>query len=212
MRAGRALYAATLDLTGATVVVLGAGKVAAQKLKGLPQGLAKVRVVAPAACPEVLAWVKKRPEAELQLRGFEPEDLRGCRLLFCCASDPEVNTYAARQARALGAWTCQAADPGQGDLRVPAVIHAAGLQMTLSTGGASPAMAKALRAHLEAWFKGSDLQWVLAQLDKRRGALKADPKAKAALLKGLGTPKALALILAPRSAARRKQIERLLKA
>jgi siroheme synthase-like protein len=212
MRAGRALYPATLDLTGATVVVLGAGKVAAQKLKGLPKGVAKVLVVAPKADPDVLAWVKKHPQAELALRPFEPADLRGCRLLFCCASDADVNAYAARQARALGAWTCQASDPGQGDLRVPAVIHAAGLQLTLSTGGASPAMAKALRGHLEAWFKGSDLQWVLAQLDKRRAALKADPKAKAKLLKGLTTPKALAMILAPRSAARRKQLERMLKA
>jgi len=211
MRAGRALYPATLDLTGATVVVLGAGKVAAQKLKGLPKGVARVSVVAPTACPEVLAWVKKHPEAELSLRAFEPSDLRGCRLLFCCSSDAEVNAYAARQARALGAWTCQAADPSQGDLRVPAVIHAAGLQLTLSTGGASPALAKALRAHLEAWFKGSDLQWVLAQMDKRRAALKADPKAKERLLKALTAPQNLALILALRSAARRKQIERLLK-
>jgi precorrin-2 dehydrogenase/sirohydrochlorin ferrochelatase len=132
--------------------------------------------------------------------------------VFCCASDPEVNAYAARQAKALGAWTCQAADPAQGDLRVPAVIQAAGLHMTLSTGGASPAMAKALRHHIEAWLKASDLQWVLAALDKRRPALKADPKAKVKLLKALTAPKALALILAPRSAARRRQLERLLKA
>lgn len=207
----RALYPATLDLSDAGVLVLGAGAVALQKLKGLPAGVGKVVIVAPQAGPEVRAWAAKHPQAELRLRGFEPQDLRGCRLLFCCASDADANAYAARQARALGAWVCQAAEPAQGDLRVPAVIEAAGLLLTLSTGGASPAIAKALRQRLEKQLKGSDLAFVLAELGKRRAALKADPKAKAKLLKALTAPKALDLMLAPRNAARHKQLLKLLR-
>ncbi len=206
-----AFYSAVLDLSGATVLVMGAGAVAWQKLQGLPAGLGRVRIVAPQASPEVKAWAAKRPEAELLLRPFEPEDLRGCRLLFCCTPDADVNAYAARQAKALGAWVCQAAEPSQGDLRVPAVIRAAGLLLTLSTGGASPALAKALRARIEKLFKGSDLAFVLAELGKRRAALKADPKAKARLLKALTAPKALDLMLAPRSPARHKQLLKLLR-
>jgi precorrin-2 dehydrogenase/sirohydrochlorin ferrochelatase len=206
-----ALYTATLDLRGAGVLVLGAGNVALQKLKGLPQGCAKILIVAKTASPEIKAWAAKRPEAELALRPFEPGDLRGIRLLFCCTPDAELNAYAARQARALGAWTCQAAEPGQGDLRVPAVIEAAGLLLTLSTGGASPAMAKALRQRLEKQFKASDLGFVLGELAKRRAALKADPVAKAKLLKALSAPKALDLMLAPRSAARHKALQKLLR-
>lgn len=211
MAAARALYPAVLDLTGAGVTVLGAGAVALQKLKGLPKGAAWIRVVAPQASPAVKAWVAKRPEARLELRAFEPADLRGCRLLFCCTPDRDVNAYAARQARALGAWTCQAAEPSQGDLRVPAVIAAAGLLLTLSTGGASPALAKALRRRLEAWLKASDLAWVLDQLERRRPALKADPAAKQRLLAAVSAPAALELMLAPRSAARRKRLEKLLR-
>ncbi len=206
-----ALYPANLDLSRALVVVLGAGPVAAQKLRGLPEGTQQVRVVAPQADAEVKAWLKAHPQAEYLQRGFEPGDLRGCRVLFCCTPDADLNAFAARQAKALGAWVCQAAEPDQGDLRVPAVIAAAGLQMTLSTGGASPAMAKALRQHFEKSLKGSDLAFVLAELKKLRPLLKKDPKLKAALLKRLAVPKAVELMLKPRSKAGRAALQKLLK-
>jgi precorrin-2 dehydrogenase/sirohydrochlorin ferrochelatase len=205
-----ALYTANLDLSAALVVVLGAGKVAAQKLKGLPEGV-RLRVVAPQAHADTLAWLKKHPQAEYLARAFEPGDLRGCRLLFCCTPDAELNAFAARQAKALGAWVCQAAEPDQGDLRVPAVVAVAGLHLTLSTGGASPALAKALRAHFEKSLKGSDLAFVLAELKKLRPGLKKDPAAKAALSLRIASPKALALMLAPRSKPRRAQLQKLLK-
>ena len=206
-----ASYPATLDLSQALVVVLGAGAVAAQKLKGLPEGTAKVRVVGPQAHPDVQAWLKKHPKAEYFARNFEPADLRGCRIVFCCTPDADVNAYAARQAKALGAWVCQAAEPDQGDLRVPAVIEAGGLQLTLSTGGASPALAKALRAHFEKTLKGSDLAFVLAELRKLRPQMKKDPKFKAALLKGLVGPSALALMLAPRTKTSHAKLQKLLR-
>jgi precorrin-2 dehydrogenase/sirohydrochlorin ferrochelatase len=211
MSRSHAHYTATLDLAQALVVVLGAGKVAAQKLRGLPQGVGQVRVVAPQAHAETLAWLKAHPRAEHLARPFEAGDLRGCRVLFCCSSDAELNTFAARQARALGAWVCQGAEPDEGDLRVPALVAVAGLHMTLSTGGASPALAKALRQHFEKSLQASDLGFVLAQLKKLRPRLKKDPATKEALTLRIASPKALALMLAPRSKARRSQLQKLLK-
>lgn len=206
-----ALYPANLDLSHALVVVLGAGQVAAQKLKGLPEGTQQIRVVAPQAHEDVKAWLKAHPHAEYLNRSFEPGDLRGCRVLFCCTPDAELNAYAARQAKALGAWVCQAAEPDQGDMRVPAVIAVAGLQLTLSTGGASPAIAKALRQHFEKSLKGSDLAFVLGELKKLRPQLKKDPQLKAALLKRIASPKAVELMLQPKSKARRGALQKLLK-
>jgi precorrin-2 dehydrogenase / sirohydrochlorin ferrochelatase len=148
MRAApHALYPATLDLVGATVVVVGAGAVALRKLKGLPRGLKRVTIVAPEFSGAVRSWARSRPEAKLVRRGFERGDLKGCRLLFCCADDAGINASAARQARAKGIWVCQSSQPEEGDLQVPAVLRAGGLHLTLSTGGASPALGKALRAH-----------------------------------------------------------------
>jgi precorrin-2 dehydrogenase/sirohydrochlorin ferrochelatase len=168
-------------------------------------------VVAPEAHTDVKTWLKKHPQAQHLARAFEPGDLRGCRLLFCCTPDAELNAFAARQAKALGAWVCQAAEQDQGDLRVPAVIAAAGLHMTLSTGGASPALAKVLRAHFEKSLKGSDLAFVLAEMKKLRPALKKDAVLKAALIKRIASPAALALMLAVRSKTGRAKLQKLLR-
>lgn len=211
MKAKSALYPANLDLSQSLVVVLGAGLVAAQKLKGLPEGTLQVRVVAPQAHGDVLAWLKTHPQAEFLKRSFEPADLRACRILFCCTPDAELNAFAARQARALGAWVCQAGEADQGDLRVPAIVDAAGVQMTLSTGGASPALAKALRVHFEKSLKGSDLGFVLAELKKLRPKLKQDPAAKAALLTRIASAQAVALMLAPKTKVGHARLQKMLK-
>lgn len=212
MRAApHALYPATLDLAGATVVVIGAGAVALRKLKGLPKGLGRVTIVAPDLSGALRSWARSRPEVKLVRRGFERGDLKGCRLLFCCTDDAGINASAARQARAQGIWVCQSSRPEEGDLQVPAVLRAGGLRLTLSTGGASPALAKALRAHFEATLNASDLRWFLRQLEVRRTKMKSDPEFKARLLKRLLAPGVLTRILAPRSAAGRRRLQSLLK-
>jgi siroheme synthase (precorrin-2 oxidase/ferrochelatase) len=81
----------------------------------------------------------------------------------------------------------------------------------LSTGGASPALAKALRLRLQKQLNASDLAWLLAQLGKRRQTFKADPLAKATLLKRLLGGRGLDLALAPRRADRRRALKALLK-
>jgi precorrin-2 dehydrogenase/sirohydrochlorin ferrochelatase len=207
----RAAYPAVLDLRGARVLVLGAGRVALQKLKGLPAGVAQALVVAPAARPALKAWAARRPWVKLALRPLKAADLKGCRILFCCADDAAANAQAARWARARGAWVCQAADPSQGDLQVPAQFTAGGLTLTLSTGGASPALAKALRQRLQGQWAASDLAWLLAQLERRRAGLKLAPAAKRALLDRLTAPSSLDLALAPRSAQNRRRLQALLE-
>ncbi|HTB23444.1 MAG TPA: NAD(P)-dependent oxidoreductase [bacterium] len=206
-----ALYPATLDLSGSQVVVLGAGAVALRKLKGLPKGLGRALVVAPEVSPALRAWARPRPWVRILRRGFEPRDLKGCRLLFCCSDDETVNSLAARRARAAGVWVCQSSRPEQGDLRVPAVARAGGLRMTLSTGGASPAMAKALRSHFESLLRASDLAWFLRRLEALRPAMKSDPQFKARLLRRLIVPEVLSRVLARRSPAGRRGLQALLK-
>jgi len=211
MAAPRSTYPALLDLRGARVLLLGAGRVALQKLKGLPPGLERALVVAPEISPALRRWAVSRPWVALAERTLRTTDLKGCRLLFCCADDAAANAQAAAWARRAGAWVCQAAEPSQGDLQVPAQFTAGGLTLTLSTGGASPALAKALRRRLQRQLAASDLAWLLAQLKRRRAALKAAPAAKRALLKRLTAAAALDLALAPRAAARRRRLQALLQ-
>jgi precorrin-2 dehydrogenase/sirohydrochlorin ferrochelatase len=206
-----ALYPASLDLKGSLVVVAGAGAVALRKLKGLPKGLGGALVVAPEISAALRAWARGRGWVKVLRRGFERRDLKGARLLFCCSDDGAVNSRAAQWARAAGVWVCQSSQPEQGDLRVPAVVRAGGLHMTLSTGGASPAMAKALRSHFESLLRASDLAWFLRQLEARRPKMKSDPKFKARLLRRLIAPSVLSSVLARRSPAGRRRLRTLLE-
>jgi precorrin-2 dehydrogenase/sirohydrochlorin ferrochelatase len=148
---------------------------------------------------------------ELVERGFRPGDLKGCDLVFCCADDGRVNAEVARRARGLGLWVCQSSEPCEGNLDVPAVVEAGGLRLTLSTQGASPAVAKALRSHFETQLRASDLQWLLTRLEGLRPRMKADPELKAALLKRLADSRAVLLALAPRSPRGRRRLADLLR-
>jgi siroheme synthase-like protein len=200
----------TLDLTGEGVLVVGAGAVALRKLRGLPRGVGPVRVVAPEAAPGVRAWIRGR-RAEFLERPFRPSDVAGARLVFCCASDPAVNARAAKAARRRGAWVCDASETGGGDFAVPATLRAGGLHLTLSTEGASPAAAAALKKLFAARLEASDLQWLLAELGRLRPALKASPARKAALLERLEHAHAFEAALKPRTPARRERLRRLLR-
>ena len=91
LRGGSAVFDATLVGPGGRRVPTGTGLEVGPVLPLPPASSAPGgRVIVPGVnhvtAPEVLAWVKKHPQAELALRPFEPADLRGCRLLFCCAS------------------------------------------------------------------------------------------------------------------------------
>ena len=88
------LYPAFLKLDGRRAVVVGAGPVAASKLRGLLDAGADVTVVAPAAVAEVAAAGVTRVE-----RDFRPSDLDGAWLVVAAAT-PAVNREVARAAEA----------------------------------------------------------------------------------------------------------------
>ncbi|MGH7441995.1 MAG: precorrin-2 dehydrogenase/sirohydrochlorin ferrochelatase family protein [bacterium] len=210
MRAA-ASYPAVLDLGGLEALVLGGGAVALRKLRGLPEGMKRIRVVAPKFSAALRIWARRHTEVQLLSRVFRPTDLVGCRLLFCCSNDAEANAVAARRARRTGAWVCQAQDPAQGNLSVPARARAGGLLLTVSTGGASPALAKALRVHFEDQLKASDLPWLLGQLRRRRAGIKSASDHKTRLIRRLADPKVVAVALGPRTARGRRRLEALFR-
>jgi siroheme synthase-like protein len=65
-------------------------------------------------------------------------------LVFAAAPAP-VNRTVVADARRAGVWVGSASDPSEGDFTVPAVWREGPLTLTVSTSGASPALAAALR-------------------------------------------------------------------
>jgi siroheme synthase (precorrin-2 oxidase/ferrochelatase) len=93
-----------------------------------------------------------------------------------------------------------------GDFQVPAVGRAGRLKFVLSTGGSSPALAKALRRELERRLRASSVDWILGQLGRRRAWLKGNPRAKKKVVKALQEARFMRLLLDPSSAARRRAL------
>lgn len=163
----------------ARVLIAGGGKVAAQKLKGLPKSW-QVTVVS----PDILKVMRKR--ALWIRRGARISDVDAYDIVFAATNHGPLNAALATRALKKRKLVCVADQPELGNFSVPAVVRAGALSIAISTSGASPALAKALRLWLEMRLKRPPLKKLVRFLGAGRAAFKKDPKAKAAALKQLG--------------------------
>ncbi len=141
----RHYYMACLDLHGRNALVVGGGSVGVEKTKGLLECGAVVTVVAPQIEPEL-----DRLPVHLRRKRYDSADLDGQLLVIAATSTPSVNrrVFADAEARAL---LCNVVDvPELCSFILPAVFRRDPIALAVSTGGASPALAKRLRDELGA--------------------------------------------------------------
>ncbi len=134
-------YPIELKMEGRTAVVVGLGPVGRRKAAALVAAGARVIGIDPAAGTldrATLAGI------EVVARPYQAEQLHGASLVIAAGPD-EVNGQVVADARRIGAWVCSTSDPEAGDFLVPAVWTSGPLVLTVSTSGASPALAAALR-------------------------------------------------------------------
>ncbi len=134
-------YPIELKLKGRTAVVVGLGPVGRRKAESLAAAGARVIGVDPAAGSSEQATLAG---IEVVARPYQAEQLHGASLVIA-AGPAEVNGQVVADARRIGAWVCSTSDPEAGDFQVPAVWTSGPLVLTVSTSGASPALAAALR-------------------------------------------------------------------
>ncbi|MEW5735531.1 MAG: bifunctional precorrin-2 dehydrogenase/sirohydrochlorin ferrochelatase [Thermodesulfobacteriota bacterium] len=144
-------YPVNLDIAGKTCLVVGAGAVAARKAATLASCGARVRVVGPVACGEVLA-MQSRGTIAWEKRPYRQEDLDGAFLVIAATDDETVNDQVSRQALARNMLVNVADQPERCSFVLPAVVDRDGLVVTVSTEGKSPAMARRIRQKLETEF------------------------------------------------------------
>lgn len=177
------LFPMFLKLARRRCVVVGAGQVAEGKIAGLLAAGARVRVVAPQATTAIAAWARERRIIWIQ-RIFEPADLDRACLVIAATSSVRVHRMVFREARRRGV-LCNAVDePTRCDFYYPAVVRRGDLQIAVSTGGRSPALAQRLRRELEAQF-GPEYEAWLDHLGRSRAALFArsmNPETRRCLL------------------------------
>jgi siroheme synthase-like protein len=134
-------YPIELNLKGRTVLVVGLGPVGRRKAAALASMGAHVIGVDPTGRdldPKLITGIEVLSEP------YSLEQLEGVSLVIA-AGPPEVNHQVVADARKYGVWVCSTSDPEEGDFTVPAVWRSGPLVLTVSTSGASPALAAALR-------------------------------------------------------------------
>lgn len=169
-----AMFPMFVQLAGQRCVIVGAGAVAEQKVRGLLAAGARVRVIAPEATPYLSRLARSR-KISWQRREFRGGDLRGAFLVVAATNSAAVHGRVFREARRRGV-LCNVVDvPPQCDFYYPAVVRRGRLQIAISTGGESPALAQRVRRHLEDEFSEGFGRWV-AQLGRaRRRTVKREP-------------------------------------
>ena len=138
------LYFACIDLAGRPVLVVGAGAVAHEKVVGLLECGAVVRVVAPAA-DEALQRLAAGGVIDWRARPYETRDLDGCFLVIVATPHQDVNTRVHDDAEARAMLVNVADVPSLCNFILPAIARRPPLGVAISTGGASPALAKRMR-------------------------------------------------------------------
>jgi precorrin-2 dehydrogenase / sirohydrochlorin ferrochelatase len=146
-----AYYPVFLDLTGRPCLVLGGGPVAEGKVAGLLAAGARVTVVSPTLTPRLAALAAGGRIAHVP-RGYRPGDLAGHRLALAATGDDASTAAIVAEGRARGVWVNAADEPARCDFILPAVIRRGRLAVAVSTGGASPAAARAIREELEGYL------------------------------------------------------------
>jgi precorrin-2 dehydrogenase / sirohydrochlorin ferrochelatase len=136
--------------------------VATRKVGELLRAGAEVVVVSPEVRPALSGM-----DVEIQHRTYEYGDLQGADLAFTATDSREVNAAVAREAKERGVPINVADRPAEGDFAVPSTLRRGGLQVAVSTGGASPTLARRIRSELEETF-GPEWAGVVEEFDTAR--------------------------------------------
>jgi precorrin-2 dehydrogenase/sirohydrochlorin ferrochelatase len=172
-----ALYPIFLKLEGRKVLIVGAGKVAEEKIYAVLRSATDVTVVAPKISRQIQAWADRgllRHVAGEYQDGMAKEYF----LVIACTDSEKVNRDIYKEAQEAGVLCNAVDDPGFCDFYAPAVVSRGEFQIAISTGGKSPALAQQVRKKLEQEFGPEYESWVGWLGRMREGIIRVLPRSQ----------------------------------
>ena len=172
-------YPVFLDLRSRPVLVVGGGKVAFAKIRGLLEAGAQVTVVAPridggagfardGRSANARSIQQTVSGAELLPREFQPRDLDG-KWYAVAAATPEVNAQVARAAQERRIFVNAVDDQESATAFLGGVVRRGGVTLAVSTDGRAPALAGLLREALERVLPEELSEWTRVGQEVRAG-------------------------------------------
>ena len=164
-----------LNLDARRCLLVGAGNVGLDKIGSLLKTGLALRVVAPDARPEVkqlaaegkLEWIPRR---------FEPNDLDGNFIVIAATDSPQVNAAVYSGAVERGIPCNSVDDIPNCDFFFGSVVSRGDLQIAISTGGESPALAQRLRREIDEQLPADLGPWLKNLGELRREVLETHPR------------------------------------
>lgn len=173
-------YPAYLELRGHPCVVIGGGAIAERKVATLLEAGARVTVVSP-ALTAALAELADTHEIMHHARAYRHGDLAGAWLAYAATGDEAVHAAIAAEAAEARVFLNVVDRPRLCSFIVPAIVRRDPVAIAVSTGGASPALAKRLARELDATVGA---EWGLAA--RLLGALRVRLRDRLAADSGMG--------------------------
>ena len=152
-------------LHGKRAVIAGGSPAAAWKVELLSAAGASVDVYAVDACSELLQLAAERPAAGnviLHRRGWTAADLRGAAIAVGDFPDDDGAAAFAAAARVAGVPVNVIDKPAHCDFSFGAIVNRSPLVIGISTDGAAPVFARAIRGRLEALLPKGFARWTAA--------------------------------------------------
>ncbi|MBV9497643.1 MAG: bifunctional precorrin-2 dehydrogenase/sirohydrochlorin ferrochelatase [Acidobacteria bacterium] len=141
-------YPIFIDIEDRNVLIVGGGNVCARKAETMLKYGAKVTIVSPEFTDEIEGWAR---DGQIQVRRkkYEIADLDGASLVIASTDDPCVNAFVARDSRRRKIPVNVVDVTHLCEFIVPAIVERGSIQIAVSTGGKSPALARTLKEDLQ---------------------------------------------------------------
>jgi siroheme synthase-like protein len=185
------LFPMFLKLAGRQCLIVGAGKIGEDKIAGLFETGARLRVVALGATTTVREWAHDG-KIDLELRAFSNDDLADAFLAIVATNSRSLNERVYYEAQRRGI-LCNVVDvPDLCDFYYGSVVRRGDLQIAISTAGQSPSLAQQIRLQLEKQFGPGYASWLTELGETRRLILASglDKERKLELLHSLASREA----------------------
>ncbi len=137
------VYPLTVRIRNKRVVVIGGGRVASYKIAPLLKEGANIVVVSRGLDKSLMKLVESKKIRWFQ-KDYEKSDLEDAFLVVAATSDAILNEHIAQDA-SLNQLVNVITNPESGNVHFPATMHRGMLNVAVSTGGASPKLAKKIR-------------------------------------------------------------------
>ena len=172
-------YPAYLNVRDRHCVVFGGGAVAEGKVAQLRESGANITVVSPEVTPSILA-AADQGHLDWQARAYRAGDVQGAFLVIATTNARAVNEDIFQEAEEAGVLINVVDAPAQCSFIAPSIVSRGAVTVAISTGGASPALARKFREELTASsvMAWADLAGILSQArgQVKQQGLTVDPQ------------------------------------